>query len=165
MIKTSLACAVLVLFSWMRSEPAMADAAVLRVCSAKEKNNTLLVTVVHRNYALYPLGDSWLAKGWWTIPPGECQTVGSLAIGMPVFLSVSRTSGIGPLINVYHLHTGPIPLNKPVGVERFFCVQRGQFERVAPVIDGHTTCPPGWHQQLFNLYIFVKLNVLFQLTL
>jgi len=149
----------------MSATPVLADDAELRICSAKEADDTLLVAVVHRNYALFPLGDSWLARGWWTIPPGECQTVGSLAIGMPVFLSVSSTSTSGPRIHAYKLHSGPIPVNDSVGIERFFCVQRDYFERVEPVLEGHNTCPPGWHQQLFNLYIFVQRNVLLTLTL
>jgi hypothetical protein len=165
MKRSSLTFTVLTLCFWIRSEPTMANDAQLEICSAKDKNTALLIAVVHRNYALYPLGDSWIARGWWTIQPGACQTVGALAIGMPVYLSVRRSTNIGPLVNHYDLHNGPVPNNTSVGIERFFCVQPQPFDRVRPSLIEHGTCPSGWHKQLFNLYIFVERNTQFKLTL
>ena len=100
--------------------------------------------------------DIWKAAGWYHLDPGSCVTQLSSSYRQEMFLSVRYMSVDGLTLANFGVDDITCPLcdTQLLGIERFFCVSREEFERTEDDLEDHEQCPAGYYYQLFNLYAF-----------
>jgi hypothetical protein len=142
-----------------------ARASTLTLCNEGDEN--LQLAFLWQSAPFYPLAESWKATGWGQAAPG-CSDVLRTDGAMLAFLSVIRQTAIGELVMHFELESEAVRnslSNGAVTAERFFCVADEPFERELDSLDAHETCPDGYYQQLFNLYVVLDAYTDFTLRL
>lgn len=144
--------------------PAQAET---RLTLCNNSKDTLRVAILYQNNPLFPLAESWKVYGWGDFPPG-CQGVVQHVALIEIFLSITRKHPKGNRVMHFPFNTKAqidAVRTGTLAAERFFCVTDEPFDRILKVPDEHERCPPGWYQQLFNLYVRVEPNKRFTIDL
>jgi hypothetical protein len=142
-----------------------ARASTLTLCN--EGDDNLQIAFVWQSAPFYPITQSWKATGWGAVAPG-CADVLRTDGAMEAFLSVIRKTSIGERIMHFEFESEAVRNSLSNGVltaERFFCVADEPFDRELDNLAAHETCPTGYYQQLFNLYVTLDADTDFTLRL
>ncbi|MGD9536306.1 MAG: hypothetical protein AB7P52_00095 [Alphaproteobacteria bacterium] len=140
-------------------------ASTLTLCN--QGKDTLQIAFLWQNAPFYPFTESWKATGWAEVGPG-CSDVLRTDGAMEAFLSVIRKSIIGERIMHFEMESEAVRntlRNGTLTAERFFCVADVPFDRTLDKLDAHESCPEGYYQQLFNLYVTLDSDTDFTLHL